>query len=453
MSHGAMAEVDSLPRGPRVFWGWWIFTGAVITQFVTIGFAAQVTGVFLTPMTEDLGWSRSQFVLAASLGFGIAGISGFLIGPLVDRYGARPIMLAGGTIGGLSLIAVSQIESLWQFIVVRGALSQLGLFMIGPFVVNATLSKWFVVNRGRVIALASIGPSLGGIIPPLALTPIVDRYGWEAGWVVLGIATLVLVYPCAAVMRRQPEDYGILPDGKTGYEEPTEEERRQMEMVRRDFMSSYTRGEAVRTSALWLVAVGFALGVAVVASIYAHVIPFMTDSGYTRATAAFVFAAQGGVALASKFFWAWIMQKRSPRGLSVLAMGLMGTSVLLLPTAADISVIALLAAFSIFGFGVGGMFPLFDFVWAWYFGRRYIASVRSTGLPISVVIAVTGPILTGMYHDAVGNYTGAFLSLAVVIAVGSALILASRRPPPKLPAEAPRPAASVAGAPAMARGA
>ena len=81
---------------------------------------------------------------------------------------------------------------------------------------------------------------------------------------------------------------------------------------------------------------------------------------------------------------------------------------------------------------------MFDFVWAWYFGRRYIASVRSTGLPISVVIAVTGPILTGLYHDAVGNYIGAFFALAVVIAAGAALILVSRRPPVKQPI-APRP--------------
>ena len=437
MTHGAMADVDAAPGGPRVFWGWWIFAAAIIAQFVTIGFAAQVTGVFLKPMTEELGWTRSEFVLAASLGFGVGGISGFFIGPLIDRYGARPIMLVGATLGGLSLIAVSQIEALWQFILVRGAFSQLGLFMVGPFVVNVTLSKWFVINRGRVIALASIGPALGGVIPPLVLTPIVDNYGWEAGWVVMGITTLVLVYPCALIMRRQPEDYGILPDGKTGYEESTEEERRQREFVRRDFASSYTRGEAVRTSSMWLLVVGFAFAVAVVGSVFAHVIPFITDAGYTRPQAAFVFATQGVVALVSKFFWAWIMQKSSPRVLTVLSMAMMGTSVALLSLAADHSLGALLVAFSLFGFGVGGMFPLFEFVWAWYFGRRYIGAVRSTGLPVSVVIAVTGPILTGLYFDAVGNYTGAFFALAIVLVMGGALILTSRRPPPKQPAEAP----------------
>ena len=395
-------------------------------------------------MTEDLGWTRSEFVLASSLGFGIGGLSGFFVGPLIDRYGARPIMLAGATVGGLALVAVSQVESLWQFILVRGALTQVGLFMLGPFVVNTTLSKWFVIKRGRVIALASLGGSLGGVIPPLAFTGIVDRWGWEVGWVVMGIVTLVLMLPCSLVMRRQPEDYGLLPDGKTGDEEQTVRELAQIEAVRSDFANSYTRGEAMRTRAMWLLVLGFALAVAGVASVYSHVIPFMTDVGYTRSQAAFAFAVQGGVAMASKFFWAWAMQTRSPRILTALTIAMMGVALALLVPAAGVSLGALLVVFALFGFGVGGMFPLFDFVWAWYFGRRHIGAVRSTGFPISVVIAVTGPILTGLYFDSVGDYNGAFFTLAAVLAVGAVLLLSSHKPPPQIRAE-PAEAATPAG--------
>ncbi len=411
---------------------------------MTIGFAAQVTGVFLVPMSEDLGWSRSQFVLASSLGFGIGAISGIFIGPLIDRYGARPIMLIGTTLSGVALVAVSQVEELWQFIFVRGALTQVGLFMIGPFVVNTTLSKWFVINRGRVIALASLGTSIGGIVPPLALTPIVDGAGWEVGWVVIGVATLVLMYPSSLVMRRQPEDYGMLPDGKTGDEEPTAHELEQLELMRQDFDNSYTRREAMRTRSMWLLVFGFAFAVAAVAIMYSHVIPFMTDVGYTRSQAAFAFAVQGSFALVSKFFWAWIVQHRSPRILTVLAMAMMGVATAFLIPAADASYGPLLAVFAVFGFGIGGMFPLFDFVWAWYYGRRHIGAVRSTGFPVSVTIAVTGPILTGVYYDTVGDYRGAFVTLAFLLALGASLILSSRKPPPKAalePAEAPASAA------------
>ena len=438
--HDWRPALTAATRRPRVFWGWWIFAAAIVGQFVTIGFAAQVIGVFLVPMTEDLGWSRSEFVLASSLGFGIGAITGMLIGPLIDRYGARPIMLVGTTISGVALVGVSQVEELWQFIFVRGALTQIGLFMIGPFVVNTTLSKWFVINRGRVIALASLGTSIGGIIPPLVLTPIVDNAGWETGWVVMGITTLVLMYPASLVMRRQPEDYGMLPDGKTGDEEPTAHELEELELLRQDFDNSYTRGEAVRTRSMWLLVFGFAFAVAAVAIMYSHVIPFMTDVGYTRSQAAFAFAVQGSFALVSKFFWAWVVQKYSPRILTVLTMAMMGVSTAFLVPAADTSYSALLVVFAVFGFGIGGMFPLFDFVWAWYFGRRHIGAVRSMGFPVSVVIAVTGPILTGIYYDSVGDYRGAFFTLAFLLGLGASLILASRKPPAKValePAEAP----------------
>ena len=446
------ANASPPAQRPRVFWGWWIFGAAIVGQFVTVGFAAQVTGAFLTPMTEDLGWERSQFVLAAAVGFGVGGMSAFFLGPLIDRYGARAIMLIGATLAGCSLLLVSQVTELWQFIAVRGLLAQLGLFMVGPFVVNTTLSKWFVVGRGRVIALASLGASLGGIVPPIVITQVVDRQGWEAGWVVLGIATLVLIYPVALVMRRQPEDFGLLPDGKTGDEEPTEAELRQMEMLRRDFANSYTRGEAVRTKAMWLLIVGFALALAGAGTIFAHSIPFVTDSGFTRSQAAFAFGTQGSVALLSKFFWAWVMQRAQVRLLVLLAMGSMAASAALMVPMTSGPYALVFVPFVLFGFGVGGMIPLSEFVWASYFGRRHIGAVRSTGMPLATGIAVAGPILTGAYFDRSGNYDNAFLGLALALVVGALLVFTSRKPPAKeaIAEAAPAGQPQTAGAPAAA---
>ena len=196
----------------------------------------------------------------------------------------------------------------------------------------------------------------------------------------------------------------------------------------------------MRTRSMWLLVFGFAFAVAAVAIMYSHVIPFMTDVGYTRSQAAFAFAVQGSFALVSKFFWAWIVQHRSPRILTVLAMAMMGVATAFLIPAADASYGSLLVVFAVFGFGIGGMFPLFDFVWAWYYGRRHIGAVRSTGFPVSVTIAVTGPILTGVYYDSVGDYRGAFVTLAFLLALGASLILTSSKPPAKSarePAEAP----------------
>ena len=285
------------------------------------------------------------------------------------------------------------------------------------------------------------------------ITQVVDREGWEAGWVVLGVATLVLIYPAALVMRRQPEDYGLLPDGKTETAEPTEAEQRQMEMVRLDMANSYTRGEAVRTPAMWLLVVGFATALAMAGSMFAHGIALVTDAGFTRSEAAFAFGTQGSVALGSKFFWASAMQRWQVRRLILLAMGSMGLSAALIVPMTSGPYALVFVPFVLFGFGVGGMIPLVEFTWASYFGRRHIGAVRSAGLPVVTLIAVLGPILTGVYFDRRGDYDGAFLGLAAVILAGSLLIFISRKPPAKdavdstarEPAGRPTPAPAPAG--------
>ena len=316
--------------------------------------------------------------------------------------------------------------------------------MLGPFVVNTTLSKWFVIKRGRVIALASLGGSLGGVIPRSRSRGIVDRWGWEVGWVVMGIVTLVLMLPCSLVMRRQPEDYGLLPDGKTGDEEQTVRElaqnRGSAERLRQ--LVHARRGDAHEGD----VAAGPRVrarrgggGIRVLARdpvhdrCRLHALPgrLRIRRAGRRGDGVEVLLGVGDANALSAH-----PDRAHDRddGRSVGAAG----------SGRGISLGALLVVFALFGFGVGGMFPLFDFVWAWYFGRRHIGAVRSTGFPISVVIAVTGPILTGLYFDSVGDYNGAFFTLAAVLAVGAVLLLSSHKPPPQIQAE-PAEAATPAG--------
>ena len=429
-----------LRRPPRLFWGWWVFLGASVGQFVTVGFGLQVTGVFLEPMSESLGWARSQFVLAGSIGFIVGGFAAFFVGPLIDRYGARPLMLTGATIAGLVFLITSQVEELWQFIALRGLVGQIGLLMTGPLVVNVALSKWFVARRGAVISLASVGISLGGILPPILLTRVVDSGGWESGWVVLSVATFLLIYPVALLMRRQPEDYGLAPDGRTtgGGSEPSADEARLQALADQDFLGSYTRAEALRTPALWVLIAAVAFGVAAAGSLGVHAIPLLTDAGFSRGEAALLFGTHGSFSLISKFVWAWALQRWSVKPLAVLTMSSLSLALLLLvtvPGAGSLTLMFPVAA--LWGSAVGGFLPITEFIWASYFGRRHLGAVRSTGLPISVIFGGAAPVLAGLYFDRVGDYRGAFFALALSLLVSAALMALARRPPPKRAAPAP----------------
>ena len=419
---------------PRIFYGWWIVLGAIVAQFVAVGMQGQVSGVFLQPMSDDLGWTRAQFTIATSLGTGVAGALGFFIGASVDRVGARPLMIAGATIVGGGLIAVSRVEELWQFIVLRGLVFTVGFVLIGNLVVNVAVSKWFVERRGWAISLASLGVSAAGMVVPVLMVRVVDEFGWRDGWVVMGVAAWMLVYPVALIMRRQPEDHGLLPDGKI---EGAAEDAEAVEAARLDFVNSYTRGEAVRTGAMWLLVLAFGFAMVGLISLLFHSIPFLTDAGFRRSDAALMVGTQGAAALASKFAWGWAMQRFHPRGLAALSFLLSGGAVVaMVPIAHAGSLGLMFASFAVWGWGIGGMIPLSEFIWASFFGRRHLGAVRGAGMPLTIVFSATGPFFAGLYFDAVGSYDGALLTFASLWGVAALLVLMARQPAPKAAAAA-----------------
>ncbi len=442
--HEAASGPPPAPRRRRVFWGWWIVVGAVVAHFAAIGAGGGIAGVFLRPMTEDLGWSAAEYTLGGSAALLVAGLAGFVIGPLVDRYGARPLMLCGVCAYAASFLGMSRIDALWQFIALSMVAGGAGFSMIGPLVVNATLSKWFVVRRGWAIALGSSGVSLAGLIMPVTMTRVVDSIGWRDAYVFLAVFMFLIVVPVALIMRRRPEDYGQLPDGidpgaREGFEAAATEAQAY------DAANSYTRREALRTPATWLLILGYGLNTMALTAVLVHAIPFMTDHGFTRAEAALAIAVNGGANLSSKFVWGYFLQRVHVRNLAATALSISATGVTLMLISAQLGALPpMFVAFFFWGFGFGGTVPLSEFIWAKYFGRVHIGAVRGVGVPFTIVLGAVGPILAGVYFDAVGSYEGVFAAFVAAYLCGALAILASREPPPKqLPAAAAsRPGAS-----------
>ncbi len=432
--HAPLDEPEPPPPPPGrrgVYWGWWIVGGAVIAQFAAMGTAGAIAGVFLRPMTEELGWSAAEFTLGGSAAFLLGGISGFIVGPLVDRHGARPLMLAGACIYALAFLGMSRVEELWQFIALSMAAGGAGFSMVGPLVSNVTLSKWFVVRRGWAIALGSSGVSFAGLVMPVTMTRVVDAVGWRDTYAALAVAMFVVIVPVALIMRRRPEDYGMLPDGLDP-EAAGGASNTATEAQARDAANSYTRAEAVRTPAIWLLILGYGLNMMALSGVLVHAIPFMTDHGFARSEAALALAVNGGANLASKFVWGFFLQRVHVRYLGAAALVTSATGVVLMLVAAPTGALALMfVAFFLWGFGFGGTVPLSEFIFAKYFGRVHIGAVRSVGLPVTILLGAAGPILAGLYFDVAGSYEGVYAGFVLAYLAGAAAILVSREPPPK----------------------
>lgn len=410
------------------YFGTWLVVAGFVTQFVSVSAQNYATGAFMMPMIDEFGWTRAQFILPRSLGQFVMAFVGFFVGVRVDRYGARPFMLAGLVTLAGALFGLSLITQLWQWVLLNGVVLSVGAALIGNLVVNVTLSKWFVEMRGRAIAWASMGVSFAGIAVTPPVTWCIDQFGWRAGWQAMAVATLLLTLPAALAMRRAPEDFGLHPDGKT------EDEARSggLSRARADFDGSLTRAQAMRTRAFYLLVLAFSLFQVLIPVVLLQSIPFMTDAGFSRSTAAMVILAASLPAMFTKPVWGWLVDRMNPKPLAAASAFISGLSVLLIVAgigASDLRVIY--AGFLLLGVGWGGMIPLQEVIWALYFGRRHLGSVRSAALPFALIMGAGGPLAVAHYCDVVGHYDGAFAAVGIMSLVAGVLILALPRIEPQ----------------------
>ena len=307
----------------------------------------------------------------------------------------------------------------------RGVFFIVGAAMMGSLVVNVTVSKWFVEKRGRVVGVAAMGVSFAGMVMPPLMTGFVDEFGWRAGWRALAVGAWLLIYPISMVMRRRPEDYGLHPDGKS------DEEVRAGggEAAAADLANSFTRAEALRTSALYMVILAFGLGGVGIGAMLFGTIPFLTDAGFSRSTAALMMTTMSFPALVSKPIWGWLMEIVQPKLLAAIDFMLSGIAMLVILASANAgSLPVLIGGFLLVGLGFGGQIPIQEMIWASYFGRRYLGAVRSVAMPFALGLAAGGPLIVQLYFDSVGNYDGAFIAIALLWMLAALLILMVRRP-------------------------
>ncbi|MBT8147183.1 MAG: MFS transporter [Gammaproteobacteria bacterium] len=383
---------------------------AFITQFIAVGMQNYIVGPFLTPMTEEFGWSRAEFTAARSIGQMMMAFTGFAIGTYIDRFGGRPFIIVGSLLLSISVYSLGSVQTLSQWLILNGVSLTAGAAMIGNLVVNVTLGKWFVEQRGKAVALAAMGVSLSGILLPPLATWLVDGYGWREAWHLLGVAVLFIAMPTAVLVRRAPEDYALHPDGKTAEQVAAGHGAR----AQADFDASMTRHQAMRTSRFYVLVLAFGLFQVSITVMLLQTIPFMTDAGFSRLTAASMLSLASLPAFLSKPVWGLLIDRYSARLLASLGAAITGFSVMLIVVSvgAQQQVLAYLG-FLLMGVGWGGLIPLQEVIWASFFGRRYLGSVRSMAMPFSFALSALGPIVVAYYYDRVGNYDLALLAIAM----------------------------------------
>ena len=422
----AVTRLPFVPRrlGARLpfFYGWVVLACLCCVGFARQGPAVATLSIFVEPLSREFGWSRTAISGAVSLGGVMAAIAAPLLGPLLDRRGARLVLGLAVLVNGALLMLLALTPSLLAFYLLFciARMNWAAPFELGIY---GALNNWFVRRRTLASGVATLAQQAGLVATPLIAQFAILHQGWRSGWVAIGAMTLLIGFvPVWALLVRRPEDLGLLPDGaptpianvgstpaapRAAPPEP-----------------AFSRRQALATPAFWLLLLYTMLVYPVQAGVSLHQAPYLIERGIDPTIAAAivgVFSAMSAVATVA----CGALPRALPIRYPLAATGAIITAgvVLLIGVA---SAAAGFVAAGIFGFGIGAMLTLLPVAWADYFGRAHFGAIRGIALPAQVLAQATGPLLSGVLRDWSGNYRGALNCFAVLAALSIVAALAAR---------------------------
>ena len=411
------------------FYGWSILFATGSSMVVRNAAASLTLAVFIFPMSEDLGWSRTLIAGAASFGGLMSMVASPITGWALDRYGARVILTVSIIALGFSTMSLAWATAPVAFYLAYGAGRVL---FASPLNIGCSVivSRWFVRKRGRATGILFMSHSLGMITFPLLAGVMISYRGWQDAWIVMGLLVFALALgPVSMLVRQSPESVGLMPDG----DEPDQQEEGETASPATEEVN-WTLREAMRTPTLWLLAISTGFLYLLQSGTNIHQAAFFLDQGLGLGVSAASISMNAIFTGLGSLFWGWVVD-RVPVRYTYAGVALMMSGALVMFTMADTAIEALVVA-AIFGTAVGGILVVPVVAYANYFGRGSLSTIRGVTEPLVSLGQAIGGLFSGIVYDVTGSYRDAFIVLAIVGAATIGLLLSTRAPiKPPVPKE------------------
>ncbi len=406
-----------------VFYGWVVLGCLCCAGFARQGPAVATLSIFVEPLTREFGWSRTAISGAASLGGLLAAVAAPLIGPLLDRRGSRLVLCTAVLVNGVLLMLLSLTPSLLVFYLLFciARMNWAAPFELGLY---GALNNWFVRRRTLASSIVTLAQAAGLVAMPLIAQLAMLHDGWRAGWLAIGALTLLIGFvPIWLLLARRPEDLGLSPDGAVS---PRVDAAGQPTARAAAIEPAFSRRQALRTGAFWLLLLYTALVYPVQAGVSLPQAPYLIERGIDPTIAATIvssFSAMSAVAT--------LVCGGLPRALPIryqlAATGAILAAGVVLLLGVQSAAQGFLAA-GVFGFAIGAVLTLLPVAWADYFGRAHFGAIRGIALPAQVLSQALGPLLSGALHDLTGDYRWSLQCFAVLAALSVMAALLARQP-------------------------
>jgi sugar phosphate permease len=416
-------------RRPTIFFGWWVVLAGFVLMVLNGGLLFHGFGAYFVHLQTGFRWSRTLLAGAFSMMQLESALAGPVQGWLIDRVGARTIARAGLVLMAAGFGLFSFMDSAPAFYAAFFVIG-LGSTLVGWVTVNVAVANWFRRRRATAMGLMSSGQAVGGLLVP-ALAGSLAIFGWRSTAMASAALFLLVGLPITQLMRRTPEEYGLLPDGDPPSQAPagtaTSDATPVTSIPGRQDEPDFTAREALRSPAFWLISLGHGFALLVVSAVSVHLIPHLVSQrGLSIQSAGAMLAFMTVLTLLGHVSGGLVADRMEKRWIAALAMVGHCLGMLILAFTTSPLWVPVFAVLHGLSWGIRG--PLMSAIRADYFGRRAFGTIMGLSTPIVMMGTMTGPLLAGFLADRTGDYQSGFAVLAVLTGLGTCFFVLGRKP-------------------------
>jgi predicted MFS family arabinose efflux permease len=357
----------------------------------------QTFGLFLPPMTLDLGWTRETFGFAIALQNIVWGLGQPFAGAIADKFGAARVVVIGGIFYALGLALMAYSTTAIAFDLSAGILVGLGLSGSGFGVVMGVVGRTALPEK-RSAALGLVGA--GGSFGQFAMLPyaqsLISHAGWLSALLVLAAGSAVIIPLAAALAGRNTAAH-----------------------TSNQSLSAAIR-EAAAHKGYWFLTISFLVCGFQTIFIMIHLPAYLVDQGLSPTAGMTALALIGFFNIVGSYGCGLLGGRYSKKKLLMWLYSLRAVAIALF--------IALpLSTYTVWGFGITmgitwlGTVPLTNGLVAQIFGVKYLSTLFSIAFLGHQIGSFLGAWYGGLMFDLTGSYTTVWIFCVVLSVVAAAL--------------------------------
>ncbi len=381
---------------PQIFYGWKIVGTLLLCYSTAAGqFAFAALSFFIIPLGLEFGWSRGDILFSTALLTLSQAFVTPVVGRIIDRFGSKEILLPSILLFGLLLAAIPLfVSEIWHIYLIY--------IMIGSLACGSTaipylriIGSWFDKKRGLAFGIVMSGGGLGYAYMPPLLQYMIDNHGWRSGYYVLAAIVIFIAFPLIAiVVRNNPSQMNLLPDGKAlknNEKISTKEQEPQIAI-----------SDLLRDKLIWHLYAIFVLLTFCLYGLMANLAPMLIDRGMEATSAALVISTLGITVIGSRVGIGYLFDKFFAPKVALVCVILSAIGFALLAGGAVGMGVFIVAIFV--GISIGAEFDLLAYLTTKYYGLGsfgMIYGILFTGFLVGVS---AGPLVFGTVFDHFGSY-------------------------------------------------